>query len=88
MRSMLNGEGIFGQLREKLWAECAKTATLLNNVLAKKKIHSGKDQPPQSPYQVFYRKLPNFFFGSKGVQRNWNFKNFLFETTVETSKQG
>ena len=40
MRSMLNGAGIFGQLREKIWAECSKTATLLNNVLANKKIHS------------------------------------------------
>ena len=61
MRSMLNGAGIFGQLREKLWDECAKTATLLNNVLAMKKIHSGKDQPPQSPYQVFYVKIPKYF---------------------------
>ena len=65
MRSMLNGSGIYVQLREKLWAECEKTVTLLNNVLANKKIHSGKDQPPQSPYQVFYGKLPKYFSGLK-----------------------
>ena len=63
MRSMLNGEGIYGQLRENLWAECAKTATLLNNILANKKIHSEKDPPPQSPYQVFYGKIPKYFSG-------------------------
>ena len=60
---MLNGEGIYGQLRENLWEECAKTATLLNNVLSNKKIHYGKDQPPQSPYRVFYGKLPKYFSG-------------------------
>ena len=52
-------------MREKIWAECAKTATLLNNVLANKNVHSGKDQPPQSPYQVFYGKLPKYFSGLK-----------------------
>ena len=62
---MLNVAGIFGQLQEKLWAECAKTATLLNNVLAQKGIHSGKNRPPQSPYQVFYGKLPKYFSGLK-----------------------
>ena len=46
MRSMLNGEGIYGQLLEKLWAECAKTATLLNNLLSNKTIHYEKDRPP------------------------------------------
>ena len=65
MRSMLNGSGIYGQLHEKLWSECSKTATLLNNILSNKKIHSGKDQPPQSPYQVFYGKLPKYFSGLK-----------------------
>ena len=40
-------------------------ATLLNNILANKNIHSGKDRPPQSPYQVFYGKLPKYFSGLK-----------------------
>ena len=62
---MLNGEGIYGQIRENLWEECAKMATLLNNILAHKKIHSEKDQPPQSPYQVFYDKIPKYFSGFK-----------------------
>ena len=56
MRSMLNGAGIYGQIQEKIWAECSKTATLLNNILEHKKIQSEKDRPPQSPYQVFYGK--------------------------------
>ena len=38
MMSMLNGEGIYGQLREKLWSGCEKTATLLNNILAHKRF--------------------------------------------------
>ena len=65
MRSILNEEGIYGQLRDKLWAECAKTSTLLNNILAHKKIHSEKNKPPHSPYQVFYSKLPKYFSGLK-----------------------
>ena len=63
MRSMLNGAGIYGKLRESLWEECAKTATLLNHVLSKKEIHSGKTTPPQSPFQVFYGKIPKYFPG-------------------------
>ena len=62
---MLNGLGIYGQLRENLWSECSKTDTLLNNVLANKKTHSEKDRTPQYPYQVFYGKLPNYFSGLK-----------------------
>ena len=62
---MLNGAGIYGQLREKLWEECEKMATLLNNISVHKKIHSEKDQQPQSPYQVFYGKLPKYFSGLK-----------------------
>ena len=65
MMSMLNGEGIYGKLREKLWEECSKTSTLLNNILDNKKIHSEKYPPPQSPYQVFYGNLPKYFFGLK-----------------------
>lgn len=35
------------------------------NVFSKKKIHSGKTPPPQSPYQVFYGKIPKYFSGIK-----------------------
>ena len=38
MRSILNGAGIYGQLREKIWEECEKTSTLLNNILANKRF--------------------------------------------------
>ena len=60
---MLNRSDIYGQLQENLWSECAKTSTLLNNVLYKKEIHYDKKSPPQSPYQVFYVKLPKYFLG-------------------------
>ena len=63
MRSILNCAGIYGQLREKIWEECVKTTTLLNNILANKKIHSEKTPQPQSPYQVFYGKIPKYFSG-------------------------
>ena len=62
---MLNGEGIYGHIRENLWEECTKTATLLNNILYHKKINSEKYRPPQSPYQVFYGKIPKYFSGLK-----------------------
>ena len=65
MMSMLNGEGIYGQLRENLWAEFSKKTTLLNNILTNKKIHSEKNPPLQSPYQVFYGKIPKYFSGLK-----------------------
>ena len=84
---MLNGAGIYRQLRENLCAECSKTATLLNNVFSRKEINSDKKLPPQSPYQVFYINLPKYFFGYKGVWRDWNFKDLIFETTVENPKQ-
>jgi hypothetical protein len=36
VRSMLNRSGVTQELREKLWAECASTATKLNNLVSKK----------------------------------------------------
>ena len=45
MRSMLYDSGIYRQLRENIWEECAMTDTLLNNVLANKKTHSEKPPP-------------------------------------------
>ena len=49
MRSILNGEGIYGQLRERLWVECKKMSTILKQIFSNKKIHSGKTPPSQSP---------------------------------------
>ena len=54
-------------------------ATLLNNVLSNKEIHSGKTSPPQSPYQVFYGKIPKYFsglrvFGEIGILKTSYFR--------------
>jgi hypothetical protein len=36
VRAMLNRSGVPQELREKLWAECASTATRLSNIISKK----------------------------------------------------
>jgi hypothetical protein len=36
LRSMLNRSGVTKELREKFWAECASTATKLNNIMRRK----------------------------------------------------
>jgi hypothetical protein len=36
IRSMLNGAGLTGDLRNKIWAECAMTTTYLSNILSSK----------------------------------------------------
>ena len=40
------------------------------NILDNKKIHSEKDLPPQSPYQVFYCKITKYFLGLKFFGEN------------------
>ena len=35
-KSMLNGAGLQGQLRDKIWPECVMTATYLSNVISAK----------------------------------------------------
>ena len=47
MRAMLNGAGIFDFLRKKLWAECARTSTILHNVIT-------ASNNTKSPYEQFY----------------------------------
>ena len=66
-RAMLNGAGFPEEMREKLWAECAATATKLNNMLCKRE---GK-----SPYELFYNEKPNLgvnfkVFGEIGVKKD------------------
>ncbi len=39
---MLNGEGLFAELRTKLWAECDRTATLLSNMIVRNRPKSKK----------------------------------------------
>ena len=63
MRSMLNGDVIYGQLRERLWDEYSNTTTLLNNLLYKKEIHFKNNSPTHYPYQNFYGKIPKYFSG-------------------------
>jgi hypothetical protein len=36
IRSMLNGTGLTGDLRNKIWAECTMTTTYLSNILSSK----------------------------------------------------
>jgi len=64
VRSMLNDAQVTQNLRHKLWAEAANTATLLDNLLV------GADG--QSPYQRFHGSIPRFtkflrVFGEVGM---------------------
>ena len=36
VRAMLNRAGLVGALKEKIWAECAMTATLLDRIMSNK----------------------------------------------------
>ena len=65
VRAMLNNSGVDAELRAELWAECAATATKLNNMLSKK---GGK-----SPYELFHGKECKFakklkLFGEIGIK--------------------
>ena len=53
VRSMLNTAGFSGSFREGLWAECARTATHLENLLHK------KDDLPSS-YSQFFGEIPKW----------------------------
>jgi hypothetical protein len=52
VREMLNRLGVPQELREKLWAECASTATRLSNIISKK---NGK-----SAYFEYYGEEPGY----------------------------
>ena len=65
MREMMNGAGIHGYLRKKLWEECAQTCTLLQNILVVK-----NDQ--KSPFEKFFNSKSKIItelriFGEMGV---------------------
>lgn len=65
---MLNGADITGKRRKLLWAECASTATDLENMVA-------KDKNLVSNYQKFFNRDPPFMrhlrtFGEVGVSRD------------------
>jgi transposase InsO family protein len=53
VRAMLNGARVTKEIRGKLWAECANTATLYENMIV------GENQS-ESAYKSFYGKDPNY----------------------------
>ena len=68
VRSMLNSARVTKQLRSKLWAECAQTATACENLLI-------SDNEQQCRYQLFYRENPKYArhlhkFGEIGILTN------------------
>lgn len=65
MRAMMNGAGIYDELRKTIWAECSITATLLHNIII-------KNNNNKSPYELFYNqkcKILNELrvFGEMGI---------------------
>ena len=65
IRSMLNGAGLKGDLRNKIWAECAMTTTYLSNVLSTKSNF-------KSPFESLFGAKPILhdnlkIFGEVGV---------------------
>ena len=53
VRAMLNGAQLDEKLRHALWAECANTATDLNNIMI-------TDNKTQSPHEMVYGDKPKF----------------------------
>ena len=65
IRSMLNGAGLEGQMREKLWAESVMMVTYLSNILSTKSTI-------KSPFELLYGVKPTLpeslkVFGEVGV---------------------
>ena len=65
VRAMLNGGGFDGKTRNIMWAECASTATLLENIIVKR-------NQTKSPYEIMFgekSKIINHLkiFGEMGV---------------------
>ena len=68
VRAMLNGAGFDKRLREYLWAECASTATMLQNSIIKKKGE-------KSAYEEYYGRKNKVLhhlrtFGETGVVKD------------------
>jgi len=66
IRSMLNGAGLKGDLRNKIWAECVMTTTYLSNVLSTK-------FSLKCPFELLYESKPILhdklkIFGEVGLQ--------------------
>jgi hypothetical protein len=71
---MLNGTGLTGDPRNKIWAECVMTATYLSNVIT---IRSNM----KSPYELLYNTKPILHEEIKIFGKVW------VVTTKDKSKQ-
>jgi hypothetical protein len=65
VRAMMNNSGVEKDFRNKLWVECASTATKLSNLIVRTK--------EGSPYELFHGKKPKFgrnlrIFGEIGIK--------------------
>jgi hypothetical protein len=65
IRAMLNGAGLEGELRDKIWAECVMNVTHLLNIMSKKLRF-------KSPFELLYGEKPKLhnnlkMFGEVGV---------------------
>jgi hypothetical protein len=65
IRAMLNGAGLEGELRDKIWAECVMNVTYLSNIISTKLIF-------KSPFELLYGENPILhnnlkMFGDVGV---------------------
>jgi hypothetical protein len=79
-RAMLNRAGFPDELREKLWAECASTATKLNNLMIKKE---GKN-----PYELFYIEKLDLgsklrIFGEIGIKEGKNSYELFYKEKLD-----
>jgi hypothetical protein len=62
---MLNGAGLEGELRDKIWAECVMNVTYLSNIMSTKSSF-------KSPFELLYGEKPKLhnnikMFGEVGV---------------------
>ena len=69
VRAMLNGADFGTAMRGTMWAECAATATMVENLLVNKETE-------KSPFEIFSKKRPKYgnnlrTFGEIGVVRNY-----------------
>jgi Reverse transcriptase (RNA-dependent DNA polymerase)/gag-polypeptide of LTR copia-type/Zinc knuckle len=65
IRSMLNGAGLKGDLRNKIWAECVMTTTYLSNVLSTKSSFKSPSELLFGAKPILQNKLK--IFGEVGV---------------------
>jgi hypothetical protein len=50
---MLNGAGLEGELRDKIWAECVMNVTHLSNIISTK-------SSLKSPFELLYGEKPKY----------------------------